>query len=110
MRLETEALYSLTGRDKLVVATGGGTPIRKENRTFFQKESFTVYLEVSFEEFLKRTGEDDARPLLKLPRKELEAIYENRLPVYRTLGRLIKTCGKSQENITEEIMSLLGTG
>ncbi len=109
-RLETEALYSLTGRNKLVIATGGGAPTRKENRAFFQKESFTIYLEVSFKEFLKRTGEDEARPLLKLPRKELWSLYEKRLSVYRALGRLIKTCGKSPENITEEIISLFGAG
>ncbi len=109
-RQETEALYSLTGRNQLVIATGGGAPIRLENRTFFKKESFTVYLVVSFKEFLKRTGSDETRPLLKLPRKELGALYEKRLPVYHDLGRLIMTGGKSPKKITEEIISLLGAG
>ena len=109
-RLETEALYSLTGRNQLVIATGGGAPIRKENRAFFQKELFTIYLEVSFKEFLKRTGENVVRPLLKLPRDQLTALYEKRLPVYRDLGRLIMTDGKSPEKITEEIVSIWGAG
>ncbi|MBW8003333.1 MAG: shikimate kinase [Planctomycetes bacterium] len=109
-RQETKELYSLTGRDKLVVATGGGAPIRMENRAFFKDESLTVYLEVSFKEFLKRTGSDEARPLLKLPPKKLKALYEKRLSVYRALGRLIMTGCKSPENITEEIISLLGAG
>ncbi|MBW8003331.1 MAG: hypothetical protein FVQ80_15180 [Planctomycetes bacterium] len=66
-----------------------------------------MYLEVSFKEFLKRTGGDEARPLLKLPQKELKALYDRRLPVYHDLGSLIKTCGKSPEKITEDIITLL---
>ncbi len=108
-KLETEALYSLTARNKVVIATGGGAAVQEENMAFFKENSFTLYLEVSFDEFLRRTGQDPYRPLLKRAEKELRGLYNARLPIYRELGRIIKTGGKSSQIITDEILTLLGS-
>ena len=107
-KLETEALYSLIEKDKLVIAAGGGAAVQKQNHTFFQNNSFTVYLEVSFDEFLRRTARDPDRPLLKRAEKELRELYNARLPIYRELGRIVKTDGKAPRLIADEILTLLG--
>ena len=96
---ETEALYSLSGKRGLVIAAGGGAPVQPENQNFFKKNAFTVYLEVSFEEFLKRTIGNLGRPLLRMPQEKLESLFQVRLPVYRKLGHGITADKKSPEEI-----------
>ena len=61
-RIESDTLYSVREMNRLVIATGGGAPVRQENQEFFENLATTFYLEVSFKEFLNRTGRDHARP------------------------------------------------
>ncbi|UCF97816.1 MAG: shikimate kinase [Spirochaetaceae bacterium] len=106
-QIESDALYSLREMNRLVIATGGGAPIRQENQEFFENLAQTFYLEVSFPEFLKRTGRDRARPLLDRPERELRNLYDSRLPVYRSLGQRILTDSRRPEEITAEILNKL---
>jgi shikimate kinase len=107
-RTETEILYSLREEDRLVIAAGGGSPIRKQNREFFESLAATVYLEVSFQGFLKRTGKDPSRPLLDKAPAELKELYLSRLPVYRSLARPIRTDGRHPEDTVAKILKQLG--
>ena len=104
---ETDALNSLTGRGRLVLAAGGGAAARPENSRFFLEHSFTVHLQVSFPEALARTRFDPLRPLLRLPQESLKALYDSRLPEYRRLGLTVATDGRSLEQVVEEIVRLL---
>jgi shikimate kinase len=106
---ETEALYSLREMRRLVIATGGGAPIRQENQEFFENLARTFYLEVSFDEFLKRTGTDYGRPLLDRREKRLKALYESRLSIYRSLGRPISTNRRKPIDIAARIWKELGS-
>jgi len=106
-RIESDALYSVREMNRLVIATGGGAPIRQENQEFFENLAVTFYLEVSFEEFLERTGADRARPLLDRSEQELEELYRSRLPVYRSLGRRILTDARRPDEIVAEIIRTL---
>ncbi len=101
---ENEALYSLADTGNLIIAAGGGAAVQPANRNFFLRLSHTIYLHVSFKEFLRRTAGKNNRPLLKKPLADLEALYNYRLPVYRRLGREIATDGRSLEEITGEII------
>ena len=107
-RLESRALRELAAAQAIVAAAGGGAPIRPENRLFFTESARTFYLEVSFDEFLERTGADPARPLLERGTEELRKLYENRRPIYESLGRPVSTAGRSPAAVVEEILSLLG--
>ncbi|MEE9306686.1 MAG: shikimate kinase [Spirochaetia bacterium] len=108
-QIETDALYSLREMHRLVIATGGGAPIRQENQEFFENLARTFYLEVSYYEFLKRTGKDYSRPLLERTEKELKRLYESRLSIYRSLGRPISTNRKKPEEIAAKIWKKLGS-
>lgn len=101
---ESEALYSLSDTSKLIIAAGGGAAVQPANRKFFLNQSYTIYLKVSFKEFLKRTKGRTNRPLLKKPLPAIEALYHDRLPLYRQIGREIATDGRSLEDITMEII------
>jgi shikimate kinase len=106
-RIESDTLYSVREMNRLVIATGGGAPVRQENQEFFENLAATFYLEVAFPEFLKRTGRDRARPLLDRSEKELKKLYNSRLPIYRSLGQLIVTDARPPQDIAAEILKAL---
>jgi shikimate kinase len=104
--LEAAALREVGARRRLVLAAGGGAPIREANRVFF-REAATVYLEISFEEFLRRTAANPDRPLRDRPPAELAALFESRLQVYRELGIRVSSQGRSPREVVEEIVERL---
>jgi shikimate kinase len=106
-RIESDALYSVREMNRLVIATGGGAPIRQENQEFFENLAATFYLEVSFKEFLNRAGRDPARPLLDRSKKDLEELYKSRLPIYRSLGQRVITDSRAPQDIAAEILGKL---
>jgi shikimate kinase len=102
--LETDALASLRQRRKLVTALGGGTPIRTENQLILRDNFCTVFLEISFDTFRRRTGGDPTRPLLQKTNEELLALHEKRLPIYRSLGETLSADHTSPLMLVEEIL------
>jgi shikimate kinase len=105
--LESRYLAGLAGRERLVLAAGGGTPVSPANSKFFARAA-TFFLSVSLPLALARTGADSSRPLLARGREALQALYEERLPVYRSLGREIDTDGLAPGEVAEEIVRRLG--
>jgi len=104
--LEAAALQELSSRRRVVIAAGGGAPVREANRAFFRAAP-TVYLEISFEEFLRRTAANPGRPLRDRPVGELSALFESRLPVYRELGIRVSSQGRNPREVVEEIVDRL---
>ncbi len=103
---ESSALRELSSRRRLVIATGGGAPMREANRSFF-RQSATFYLEISFEEFLRRTEASPDRPLRDQPLEELARLFERRLPIYRELGEKVSSEGRAPAQVVEEILEKL---
>ncbi len=104
--LESSALRELSSRRRVVIAAGGGAPLREANRGFFRQAS-TFYLEISFEEFLRRTAASADRPLRGRPPEELARLFESRLPVYRELGERVASEGRTPAQVMEEILEKL---
>jgi len=72
----------------LVLATGGGMPMREENAELLRKIGTVVFLEAKIETILERLQNDTGRPLADGEDRErrLRPLYEKRLPVYRTVA------------------------
>jgi shikimate kinase len=104
--LESSALRELSSRRRVVIAAGGGAPVREANRPFFRAAA-TFYLEISFEEFLRRTAASQDRPLLGRPPQELAVLFAGRLPIYRELGEKIVSEGRTPAQVMEEILERL---
>ncbi len=104
--LESSALRELSSRRRVVIAAGGGAPLREANRGFFRQAS-TFYLEISFQEFLRRTASSADRPLRGRPLEELALLFESRLPVYRELGERVASEGRTPKQVMEEILEKL---
>ena len=64
--LETNILKSLSNKNNIIVATGGGTPCFNDNISWMNENGTCVYLQSSSENILKRLiSEKEKRPLIK---------------------------------------------
>ena len=110
--LEAEVIADLCSRPHLVVAAGGGAPLREENRRAMRKSGHVVWLTATPETILARMTGDattaDRRPgLTNLPpRAEIVHLLSRREPIYRESAHLIvDTEGKSPEQLTAELLA-----
>ncbi len=109
---ETELLKKLEAEaEGLVLATGGGMPMREENAALLRKIGTVVFLEASIETILERLQNDTGRPLADGEDREarLRPLFEKRLPVYRSAADyILDTEGKSFYGMIEEIENVVG--
>jgi shikimate kinase len=81
---ESSVLDELTQREGILLATGGGSVLRKENRRYLQARGIVVYLDTSLDTQIRRTEKDKKRPLLQNVdhRKVLSELRDARDPIY----------------------------
>ena len=96
---ETELIQRLLKEPKgMLIATGGGLPMREENRSLLKELGHVVYLKCTVETLVKRLSGDITRPLLADGNLEekITSMLEIRNPVYESVADLIiETEGKS---------------
>jgi shikimate kinase len=109
--LEAQVIAELCRRDQLVLATGGGAPLRPESRKAMQDAGKVVWLTARPETILARMSTDDTtasrRPSLtdQGPLEEILQLLKRREPIYQEAADLIvDTEGKSPEALSEEIL------
>lgn len=89
---EAAALIELCGRDRLVIATGGGAVLRKENRELLRSAGFTAWLIASPETIWSRLETDPTtthrRPNLSAVGgvEEVRKLVADREPLYREVA------------------------
>jgi len=112
--LEEEVIADLCGRDRLVLAAGGGAPMRETSRRAMRRAAKVVWLTATPETILARmTGDATTagrRPNLteKDPLEEIVDLLARRGPVYRESSHLIvDTENKTPDEITGEILRRL---
>lgn len=106
---ETRLLDELTSMSNIVLATGGGAVLDKENRTLLSARGLVVYLKSDINQLLKRTSRDVNRPLLQNAESEavLRELLEIRGPLYEEVADLvIDTAELSINDIIAQIMSV----
>jgi shikimate kinase len=94
-RLESSALASALGRDRTVLALGGGTPEELTNRLLLEQTpaTFTIFLDAPFPTLYDRCILQDlgdpalARPVLADP-AAAQLRFQKRHPLYRRLANL----------------------
>ncbi|CAG1020181.1 shikimate kinase [Patescibacteria group bacterium] len=81
---EEKMLKQLTKMQGIILATGGGSILRAENRRLLKENGFVVYLQCSVDRILERTRRDTQRPLLNTenPRERVETLLAQREPLY----------------------------
>lgn len=107
---ETDALTELSQLNDIVLATGGGSVIRKENQQLLTATGFIVFLDTSIQQQMSRLKKDKKRPLLQTPnpRAKLEELLAQRKPIYQSLADFtIKTDHNYAKAILNEIIKNL---
>lgn len=106
-RMETELLERLVKEaDKTVIATGGGMPVKEENRMLLKKAGIVCFLETEPETVLQRLKQDTVRPLAagEDREKRLLDLHKFRKPIYRMVADIcVKTDGKDCDDIVREL-------
>jgi shikimate kinase len=110
-RAETSCLLGLASRSRLVVACGGGAPMRDENLPFFTRRGTTVFhLHCPLEVALARAEGGPERPLLAGGRAEAARLYAERIPRYRSLGVEIDATAGGPREVAEAIARRVAPG
>lgn len=90
--LETQLLHRLR-RDKFsrVISTGGGLPMREENRKLLRELGTVVYLRIKPETVYSRLKNDKTRPLLQCedPLSRIRELMELRSPLYEEAAHVV---------------------
>ncbi len=94
----------------LVIATGGGSVLKRENRQLLKSSGFIIFLDTSVNQQMERLKHDKKRPLLQTenPRQKLETLFTERKPLYLELADLrIRTDRKFARKVAAEIIAQL---
>ena len=112
--LEAEVIADLCRRDQLVLAAGGGAPMREESRRAMRESGKVVWLVARPETILARMSGDATtagrRPNLtdRGPLEEIIQLLGQREPIYRESAHIeVDTEATTPERLTSEILDRL---
>lgn len=93
---EADMLQELLSIDNMVLATGGGIILNKENRKLLRQKGTIVYLRATVNDLWHRTRHDKNRPLLQTMdlQAKLAELYDHRDPIYREIAHIVVESGK----------------
>lgn len=109
--LETRCLQKLIREKRnVIVATGGGIPLREENVTLLHDIGKVIYLYCTPETLYEHLKSDTSRPLLRCedPKAKIRNMLMERDPIYRRAADyVVSTEGKELPQIIEEIAGMV---
>ena len=107
--VEMHTIQLISVLDKVVVATGGGVPLRTENMDVLERNGWIVHLSAKPETILDRLDKTIAtRPLLagKDPYLELEKLLKDREKAYGRANINVDTDEQTPEQVAYMILKL----
>jgi|CXWL01.1.fsa_nt_gi 3-dehydroquinate synthase len=93
---ESEVLAELVKKNNVVLATGGGAVLSRENRQILRRGGIVIYLRASVNDLYRRTRYDKNRPLLQTQNlfARLNELYVQRDALYRETAHVVIDSGK----------------
>ncbi|MEM8816600.1 MAG: shikimate kinase AroK [Pseudomonadota bacterium] len=108
---ESRIIAELSGREGIILATGGGAIVNDENRQHLGARGLVVYLRTSVEQQLNRTSKGRERPLLSQSsdrREVLDALMQEREPKYLEIADIVVvTDARKVRAVANEILEQL---
>ena len=88
---EIRMIDQLSKKKNIVLATGGGAVLSRDNRQRLKKRGVVVYLWASIKQQVMRTSRDKNRPLLQTSslEKRIRELMEIRDPLYREVADIV---------------------
>jgi len=109
--METRVAMDLSGRDNLIIDTGGGVIERPDNIPALQKNGRVFWLKASVATIVRRIQGDDQRPALtegKSFTEEVAEVLEKRRTKYKNAAQHeIDTDAMTPEEVAQEIVQLI---
>ncbi|MGC7589229.1 shikimate kinase AroK [Bisgaard Taxon 46] len=108
---EERIINELTQRQGIVLSTGGGAVLSKDNRNHLSARGIVIYLETTVDKQYQRTQRDKKRPLLQDvedPREVLENLAKIRNPLYEEIADItLPTDEQSAKAMATQIVDLI---
>lgn len=104
--METAVCRELSGKENLVIATGGGLPLRAENRALLRENGIVLFLRRdpgSIYDSVDMSG----RPLGQQGKEAFLRRFSQREPIYREFSHIVIENFSSPEETLREIVSKL---
>lgn len=108
---ETKVIDELSQRSSILLATGGGSVLREENRQILSQRGIVIYLHVNLKEQFSRISNDKNRPLLQTanPKETLRKMMLERAPIYESVADYrVNSNGRNMRNVIDQVMRHLG--
>ena len=98
---EEQVIAELTALPNTLIATGGGSVLRKSKREHIKAGGTVIYLRASAEQLFQRIRHDKTRPLMQTanPMQTLRDLLKAREPLYMEVADLIMPTGKQKVNV-----------
>ncbi|MFC1802371.1 shikimate kinase [Thermoproteota archaeon] len=109
-KLESKLVMELSEKERVVIACGGGTLAYQKNAEALRRTATLVYLTASIEDVIKRTRNNNSRPLLDVPDpyKAASDLLNKRKSIYEHYADItVDTSDKMPEIVVSEIMEAL---
>ena len=95
---ETRLLRELICATPGIISTGGGTALREENRKLMHTHGYVVLIDRPIDDILIDIRAEKRPLLAQKGREEIERIYEERMPIYRSVADVILDNGNGFHN------------
>ena len=105
--LEHEIIRLVALKDRWIIATGGGVPLRVENIDELERNGMVFCLSARPDTILSRVvSQGGGRPLLNVPdpRKTVEGFLKQRELFYKRCHAMIETDALSPEQVADKII------
>ena len=95
---EQQAIEELSGMQGILLATGGGSVLRPENRALLKKTGSVIYLRASADQLFARIRHDKGRPLMQTanPLQTLRSLLKAREKLYSEVADIIIPTGRQR--------------
>ena len=103
-------INELTQGQGVVLSTGGGSILSKDNRNVLSARGIVIYLETTIDKQFERTQRDKKRPLLQNddPRKTLEELAKIRNPLYEEIADItLQTDDQAAKLVATNIIDMI---
>jgi shikimate kinase len=97
---------TVASRPPLVIACGGGTVIRAENRDLLRSAGVVIWLRAPTSVLIGRVGEGDGRPMLTgTPAEALERLGAVREPAYEAAADRVVNAARDVDEVTDAVLA-----
>lgn len=107
--IESEVIQNVCKRKNVIISTGGGSILKKENIESFKKCGKVVYLKADVKTLLSRLENNSTRPLLAGDaEKRIKKLFAERAEIYdKTADITVPTDGLTPTEVADVILKII---